>query len=366
MPDLSVLSLVQLTTALVALISAGIALVQPARSPLTTTWALFCASMVFFMVHNLTGDELGAFAVLVAAGGSATCGWFWLFSRALFRTHAAVDVRHYAVAGLIVAPAVLDHVVVSESWAPVVRMGWTLASMLSSTILVLAFWEAVRGWKDLPSAAERRFRMGFAGAYVLMVTVSVVWVGRAVEGSFAAQMADTVKALCAFAAVGVAGFAVWYRRAHPLASEMSSVRPRARSAVNADEAALAQAIERHMRDHRSYMIPSLKVSDLADRLGVPDYKVSRAVTGALGCRNFNQFINRYRVAHAKRLLADPACADQSILAIGLDSGFGSIGPFNRAFKESEGLTPREFRSRARQEDPEQDSYALEGASGSVR
>jgi AraC-like DNA-binding protein len=32
-----------------------------------------------------------------------------------------------------------------------------------------------------------------------------------------------------------------------------------------------------------------------------------------------------------------------VLTIALDLGFGSIGPFNRAFKDATGMTPTEFR-----------------------
>ncbi len=43
----------------------------------------------------------------------------------------------------------------------------------------------------------------------------------------------------------------------------------------------------------------------------------------------------------------PDSADLSILEIALDSGFASIGPFNRAFKEMTGQTPRAFRAAGR-------------------
>ncbi|WP_371070074.1 helix-turn-helix domain-containing protein [Salmonella enterica] len=48
----------------------------------------------------------------------------------------------------------------------------------------------------------------------------------------------------------------------------------------------------------------------------------------------------------KVALADPAQREVPILTIALDAGFGSLGPFNRAFREAEGMTPSEFRSRA--------------------
>jgi AraC-like DNA-binding protein len=91
----------------------------------------------------------------------------------------------------------------------------------------------------------------------------------------------------------------------------------------------------------------LKVADLAKRLEVPEYKVSQCITGALGFPNFNQMINHWRVERAKAMLADDRYADLPVLTIALDCGFGSIGPFNRAFKAHTGVTPTQFRSDAR-------------------
>ena len=54
-------------------------------------------------------------------------------------------------------------------------------------------------------------------------------------------------------------------------------------------------------------------------------------------------MNGGRVAYAKGRLADPERDREPILNIALDSGFASLGPFNRAFKDVTGQTPREFR-----------------------
>jgi AraC-like DNA-binding protein len=54
-------------------------------------------------------------------------------------------------------------------------------------------------------------------------------------------------------------------------------------------------------------------------------------------------LNFYRIADAKAALADPAQAAVPVLTIALDSGFSSLGPFNRAFKAETGMTPTEFR-----------------------
>ena len=69
----------------------------------------------------------------------------------------------------------------------------------------------------------------------------------------------------------------------------------------------------------------------------------RLINGQLGHRNFSAFVNGYRLAEAEAALADPGQAEVPILTIALDAGFGSIGPFNRAFKSHTGLTPTEYR-----------------------
>jgi len=42
-------------------------------------------------------------------------------------------------------------------------------------------------------------------------------------------------------------------------------------------------------------------------------------------------------------LADPAQEAVPILTIAMDAGFQSLGPFNRAFKATTGVTPTEYR-----------------------
>ena len=68
----------------------------------------------------------------------------------------------------------------------------------------------------------------------------------------------------------------------------------------------------------------------------------RAINGGLGYRNFNEFLHGYRLGEAEaRLRAQPHLP---ILTIALDVGYGSIGPFNRAFRARHGATPSEYRA----------------------
>ena len=103
------------------------------------------------------------------------------------------------------------------------------------------------------------------------------------------------------------------------------------------------ALERAMTVDRAYRQDGLTIAQLAERLGMPEYRLRRLINQALGYRNFNSFLNFYRIADAKAALADPAQAEVPVLTIALDAGFSSLGPFNRAFKAETGLTPSEFR-----------------------
>ena len=111
--------------------------------------------------------------------------------------------------------------------------------------------------------------------------------------------------------------------------------------MDLDYAAFAAAMEK-----RIYQEPGLTIASLAALLKVPEYRLRRLINVRLGYRNFNQMLHAYRVADAAAALADPEKRHLPILTIALTSGYQSINPFNRAFKESKGVTPSAFRARA--------------------
>lgn len=110
--------------------------------------------------------------------------------------------------------------------------------------------------------------------------------------------------------------------------------------------ALVARLEQAMTTERTYRQDGLTIGALAQRMGLPEYRLRRLINQALGYRNFNAFLNRYRIAEVKSALADPAQAEVPVLTLALDAGFSSLGPFNRAFKAETGMTPSEYRRMA--------------------
>lgn len=116
-------------------------------------------------------------------------------------------------------------------------------------------------------------------------------------------------------------------------------------AAISDEAS-AQLMERIygvMETQKLYQDSSLKVNDLAAALGTNRRTVSDCINSQKGC-NFTQFVNIYRVEHAKRaMLQNP---DKKVSDIYLESGFANEGSFFRTFKAITGMTPREWLSKS--------------------
>ena len=96
----------------------------------------------------------------------------------------------------------------------------------------------------------------------------------------------------------------------------------------------------------AYRQMGLTLGQLAEQLQVPQYRLRQTINSGLGFRNFNDFLNSYRIAETARRLADSA-QELPVLTIAMDAGFHSLSSFNRAFKETQGVTPTAFRKAAR-------------------
>jgi len=94
-----------------------------------------------------------------------------------------------------------------------------------------------------------------------------------------------------------------------------------------------------------YRQTGLTIGTLARELGCAEHRLRRLINTELDFDNFSSFLNHYRIAEACRQLTDPAFDNTSILTLALDLGYGSIGPFNRAFRAETGLSPTEYRRR---------------------
>lgn len=99
-------------------------------------------------------------------------------------------------------------------------------------------------------------------------------------------------------------------------------------------------IRHAMEEEKLYREMNFNREQCAERLNMPEHILSRAINQAFD-KNFNEYINSYRIEEAKGRLKSE---ETSVTAIAFEVGFSSIASFNRVFKAMVGKSPTEYRS----------------------
>jgi len=108
------------------------------------------------------------------------------------------------------------------------------------------------------------------------------------------------------------------------------------------EKAYLQQLEQLMEEAQIHRNPDLSRDEVADSLGISPGYLSQVINSATN-GNFSTFINDARVGEVKKMLADPAFDQYSLLAIGKEAGFRSKSAFYTTFKKTTGMTPSAFK-----------------------
>ncbi|MCB0684644.1 MAG: helix-turn-helix transcriptional regulator [Saprospiraceae bacterium] len=107
---------------------------------------------------------------------------------------------------------------------------------------------------------------------------------------------------------------------------------------------IKRRLERLLTEEQVFKENELRLDDLAAYLDIGRHQLSQVINQHYGV-NFFELINRYRVEHVKRLLADPAYSQYTIIQIAYEAGFNNKASFNRYFKKEIGITPSAYRIR---------------------
>lgn len=102
-----------------------------------------------------------------------------------------------------------------------------------------------------------------------------------------------------------------------------------------------RSLDRVMLREEAYLDPALTLPLLAARIGCSVNHLSQVINAGFGT-SFFDYVNKHRVEHAKRILAD---LDQhtAVLKVAYSVGFNSNSAFYAAFKKRVGMTPANFR-----------------------
>lgn len=101
-------------------------------------------------------------------------------------------------------------------------------------------------------------------------------------------------------------------------------------------------IKQEVRKNKLFLEPDLTLQRISEITNLHPRVISETINRCER-QNFAQFINRYRVDEAKKLLKDTQ-ANYKIIAVAYNCGFNSLSSFNLTFKKMTSYTPTEFRS----------------------
>jgi AraC-like DNA-binding protein len=312
---------------------------------------------------------------------------FWLFVRALFDDDFVPRRRHALTWAAVAGVSGLNCLLHSGGGVPGVLAGFGGWATLLQRVLPLVFAglaiaAAVRHWRGDLVEGRRRLRLFIVIAGSAFTVAQLALRLASADGRLSAAGAglDIVLTLAMVATIAVRllrlGASELLPTARPAAPAQAVASARAATtppalppapppapappapavpwpadAPSADappapdpaDDRLAAALDHAMQHQRLYRGDSLTIASLAAHLAAPEYRLRRVINQRLGHRNFNAFVNAWRLQDTYDALADPRLRDRPVLTIALEAGFQSIGPFNRAFKAATGLTPSEFR-----------------------
>ena len=305
---------------------------------------LFCAAAYLICSAPTRPCCASAWTFPLLSGAACFPFAIWQLARVTLEDQTGIDSRAWAALAVLLTTAVMaaaDYLAVPAG----VRIAAAVANKFMAICLIaVTCWVAWRGWAGDLMEPRRRLRawlLGYLGAYGAVVLVAEVYL-------FGQQAPAWLYMLNA-AAIDATLLAtlVYFVQLRPAALDSLFAAPAAAAAppLRLDEPFLAR-LEALMEGEKLYRDPELSVKTLALRAGVPEYVLRRLVNERLGHRNFASYVNAYRLAEVEARLRDPQWARRPILTLALDAGFGSIGPFNRAFRERYGTTPTELRNAA--------------------
>ncbi|WP_206539801.1 tetratricopeptide repeat protein [Psychroserpens damuponensis] len=96
-----------------------------------------------------------------------------------------------------------------------------------------------------------------------------------------------------------------------------------------------------IKNTKPYLNPNLSLRDLGNSIALHPNKLSWLLNAEFN-KNFNDYINQFRLLHFKTIALNPRFKHITLLGLAYDSGFNSKSVFNTYFKKAEGITPSQW------------------------
>lgn len=194
----------------------------------------------------------------------------------------------------------------------------------------------------------RNFTLAFLGILVLRVLFFIInpnW------GNFGSQFWHYILFSITFFYIAINGYSNAirasvlginkYEQPEIIENQQQSKANGGNNSLEGDITALKIKLQEAIQMQHLYKNPKLTLSDVAKELDTNTKVISSVVNSGFEM-NFNDFINHYRIEAVKQKLEAGEHLKSTLLGLALDCGFNSKATFNRAFKKSTSLSPKDY------------------------
>ena len=313
--------------------------------PRAVAAALFCLSVASYLIVDYDPFEGKPLFFVFLIPTFSLPFVFWMFSKALFDD--AFSYRNWMLPSwLVIVLVYLAVFLQNNHWQfnlpPGMAVTFGLMPFFISLLLIgLAIIEAVRNMDDDLVLSRLRFRYWFIFLSSLLIIFTIL-----VEIAFIQSQAPIqLELLQRIFIFSLALFFTFERLQFKPGFFKDDAQPDVHETppLPQIDASLLEGLKALIEDEKFYKTEGLTIRSLAEKLGVKEYKLRQAINQKLGYRNFNDFLNHYRIKDACGQLSDPSQKEMTVLEIAYALGYNSLAPFNKAFKKITGMTPTEWR-----------------------
>jgi len=330
--------IIQIATAtLLALVC--ILLAQHSRSGLNTwtgvgfTFSIFC----YIIVESDVVQSALILRIIVSIGAISIPVLFWLLARAIFDDHFTFHSSLLIWFIVLLIPHLNFFVGDFIPWSGFRQVSSIVARLTSLGFVLAGLYTALRTRQGDLVDSRIRFRniflLGTAALIGVTLIVELIPIDR-----------DTITILQVLQRSAIFAITLYFLLSNfEIRSGFFFMEIPKPKTPSVDDPQLCAKLQTLMEGQKIYKKEGLTIGQLAELMNEQEYRLRRQINGQLGFRNFNDFLNQYRVNEACEILSDPNQTRKTILEIAYDLGYQSIGPFNKAFKELKGTTPTAYR-----------------------
>jgi len=326
--------------------------IRDGRNFRPTIYIVLATMTVACLLLGTSREELQLpkpFHTIVRFGDVGNIVFLWWLGLAIFQDNFRLRWPHwliFAINYVALMPSRFMELQGGGHLNPIVDYGLDIVTV---GIMAHLAYVALKGRADDLIEPRRRLRLSFVLALILVILIAVFAENILAENH--GEFLDTFRCIIIFplALWGV----LWLTEMHPEKITFKDTIKAIYKTPDIDprDQLLLDGLKTAMESDKIYTEPGLTIRTLSETLKTPEHRLRSLINSGLGYRNFSSFLNQYRIEAIKTAFAEPENSRIPVLTIALDHGYNSLAPFNRAFRDIEGITPSAYRQKIQTQSP---------------